>query len=238
MAGRKPIPEQHIHRKVTPRHSHLSMLGGASLEAYANQQEPLRLGPGLQSAHAPYIRSVDSSDEDVEPHSSFSEITGMEKPGRQTITHPDPEIRIYKTTEKTKQQSDVKERERRMMGQAERQKQRILVHEAGSKDDDAVVQSLMEPKLRALEERQASRLRAESVYNNPGGRIGIPKYGPSLEPAIDGGPDFPTIYARVLTLAEIEDLQKQLQLRENELLQREVPRVCYMTFYLCPPIYI
>ena len=198
---------------------------------------PLRLKPGLQSAHAPYIRSVDSTDEEVESNSSLSEITGMEKPG-QTVTHPDPETRIYNTTNKTEQQSDVKERERRTMGQAKRQKPRRLVHEAGSKDDDAVVQSLMEPELRALEERQASPLRVESVYNNPSGRIEIPKHGSSLEPTINGGPDFPTIYARVLTLAEIEGLQKQLHLRKNELSQREVSRVCYMTFYSCPPIHI
>lgn len=160
---------------------------------------------------------------------SFSEITGMESGGH--IITQDPEIFIYRTTDKTKQQRAVKERERQKMGQAKSQSQKSLVQEAGSQSDKAVVQSSVDPQLRALKERLASRLQPESVYNNPGGRIGIPKYGPSLEPAIHGGPDFPSIYARVLTLAEIEDLQRQLQLRENEFLQREAPRVCDMTFH-------
>lgn len=162
----------------------------------------------------------------------------MEEPGGQAITHSDPEVCIYKTTDNTKQQRAIKERERPKMGQAESPRQTSLVHEATrSKGDKVVVQSLMEPQSRALKDRRASRTQLESVYNNPSGRIGIPKYGLSLEPAIHGGPDFPTIYARVLTLAEIEDLQKQLQLRENELLQRKVPRVCYLIFHPSPLTY-
>lgn len=152
-------------------------------------------------------------------------------------TYPDPEVFIYKTTNNTKQQTAVKEREHQKMRQVDSQRQTSLMHEAGSKGDAAVVQSLIEPQLKALKDQQASRMRPESVYNNPGGRIGIPKYGPSLEPAIHGGPDFPTIYARVLTLAETEDLQKQLKLRENLLLRREVPKVCNMRPYLVLPTY-
>ncbi|MCJ1467977.1 hypothetical protein MMC07_006603 [Pseudocyphellaria aurata] len=154
---------------------------------------------------------------------SFSEITGMKEPGGQNIT-PDPELSIHNTTETTQRRTALTDRESQRMEQTESQKQKRLVEEAESEGDEAVVQSIVEPRLRALKERQASRLHAESVYNNPGGKIGIPKYGPSLEPAIRGGPDFPTIYARVLTLAEIEDLQKQLRLCENELLQRDIPK--------------
>lgn len=168
----------------------------------------------------------------------FSEITGMENLGGQAITHPHPEIIIYKSTDKTKQQRAVQERERQRMEQVESQGQKTLVQEAGSKSDKSVAQPFIEPRLRDLKERQASRLQTQSVYKNPGGTIGIPKYGPSLEPAIRGGSDFPTLYARVLTLAEIEDLQKQLQRCENELLQREVPKVCDMTFHPGPPIRI
>lgn len=71
MAGPKLIPEEYIHRRIAPRHAHLNMLGGATLEAYANQQEPLRLGSGLQSAHATYSHSVDSSHEEVEDDSRY-----------------------------------------------------------------------------------------------------------------------------------------------------------------------
>lgn len=162
----------------------------------------------------------------------------MEKPAGQAITHPHPEIIIYKSTDKIKQQRAVQERERRKMEKVESQRQKSLVQEAGSKSDKSVAQPVIEPRLRDLKERQASRLQTQSVNKNPGGTIGIPKYGPSLEPAIRGGSDFPTLYARVLTLAEIEDLQKQLQCCENELLQREVPKVCEMISHPGPPISI
>lgn len=446
MAGRKPIPEEHSNRRIAQRHQHLTSLEVASLEAHANQQELLRLEPGLQSAHATYSHGDDSSDEvvevdfdgeksevdsspeevevdsrylvqgrlgcleiddisfnnfcetaqrviacdimlkegeklkgfffivqifdsnepqeyqikncsveppffsqifatlprkpivsirvadtnqrlrieheklsghlkvtapsigyryvfvrwnmrkDLESNSiefidnaiqflfpqdstsisrpetfrveeerglwhydldlqsdlflnegvqkSFSEITGMEEPGGQNINQADPEISIYNTTDNTQRQTTLKNRKRRRMEQAASQKQKSLVEETQLEGDEAVLQSIVEPRLRALKERQASRLHAESVYNNPGGRIGIPKYGPSLEPAIQGGPDFPTIYARVLTLAEIEDLQKQLRLCENELLQRDIPkvptvlRVCDTTLHLGSPIHM
>lgn len=76
MAGPKSISEEHVHQKIARRHPRLNMLGGATLEAYANQQEPLRLGPGLQSAHAIYSESVDAGDEVVEANSNAEGFEG------------------------------------------------------------------------------------------------------------------------------------------------------------------
>ncbi|MCJ1467978.1 hypothetical protein MMC07_006604 [Pseudocyphellaria aurata] len=63
---RKPIPEDCINRRRARRHQHLTAPEVASLEAYADKQELLRSGPGLQSGHATYSHRVDSSDEVAE----------------------------------------------------------------------------------------------------------------------------------------------------------------------------
>lgn len=76
-----------------------------------------------------------------------------------------------------------------------------------------------------------ARLSLESIYGSDSGPITIPTYGPSLEPEIRGGLDLPSTYARVLTLSEIEQLQKSQRRAENELLQREAScRICDATF--------
>ena len=76
-----------------------------------------------------------------------------------------------------------------------------------------------------------SRLTPESIYGNDSGEITVPKYGPGLEQEIRGGLDLPSTYARVLTLSEIEQLQKAQRSAENELLQREAScRICDTQF--------
>lgn len=75
------------------------------------------------------------------------------------------------------------------------------------------------------------RLSPESVYNNSPGEIQIPHYTSMLDWEITGGPNMPTIYARVPTLSEIRILQRRLWRLENWVLQREdYCRVCDQTF--------
>ncbi len=85
---------------------------------------------------------------------------------------------------------------------------------------------------RNQEIRTESRFAPESIYGSGApGEIAVPKYGPSLEQELRGGRDTPSTYARVLTLTEIERLQRDLRRAENELLQREFAcRVCDETF--------
>lgn len=79
--------------------------------------------------------------------------------------------------------------------------------------------------------RQRSSLEPESVYNNHTGEILLPRYGSSLEQEITGGPDMPTVYARVLTLSEIRDLEKRTRHLEKQVLQREeICHVCDLAF--------
>ncbi|KAI9815952.1 MAG: hypothetical protein M1827_001944 [Pycnora praestabilis] len=60
---------------------------------------------------------------------------------------------------------------------------------------------------------------------------GIPKYSPSSGRGIDGGPDFPATWARVLTASQIQDLKLALSQAENELMKKEeYCRVCRETF--------
>ncbi len=81
------------------------------------------------------------------------------------------------------------------------------------------------------EPHQHSRILPESVDKTASGPIQLPRYRQSLPREIRGGPDFPSVFPRVLALSEIEDLQRRLRLRENELLRREeYCRVCDMTF--------
>ena len=61
--------------------------------------------------------------------------------------------------------------------------------------------------------RKNLRLQPESVYENLDGKLKLPQHGPSLEPAILGGRDFPTVYPRVLTSSETKALQNNARRR-------------------------
>ena len=59
----------------------------------------------------------------------------------------------------------------------------------------------------------------------------VPQPTPSPGPGIRGNPDVPSTNPRALTLYEIEDLQKQLRRRENEILKHEEScRICDKVF--------
>lgn len=79
--------------------------------------------------------------------------------------------------------------------------------------------------------RHNSRLDPESVYKSPTGEIQLPRYESTLDWEINGGPDMPTVYARVPTLSEIQMLQRRVWHLENQILQREdYCRVCDEAF--------
>lgn len=85
--------------------------------------------------------------------------------------------------------------------------------------------------LNDLHAREGPRLGGESVYGNPGDKIKLPQHGPSVESEILGGPDTPSLYARVFTISEINALLDSVRSMENEILQREKTcRVCSITF--------
>lgn len=91
--------------------------------------------------------------------------------------------------------------------------------------------------------RQNGRIQPESVYENVDGKLKLPQHGPSLEPAILGGRDFPTVYPRMLTNYEIRVLQNKAIRLENELLHGEKAcRMCDVTFPygytdVCTPLF-
>lgn len=79
--------------------------------------------------------------------------------------------------------------------------------------------------------RYRSGLSPESVYKTSSGGIQLPRYTSTLDWEITGGPDMPTVYARVPTLSEIRMLQRRVWRLENWVLQREdYCRVCDKTF--------
>lgn len=80
--------------------------------------------------------------------------------------------------------------------------------------------------------RYNSGLSPESVYKKTSSRgIQLPRYISTLDWEITGGPDMPTVYARVPTLSEIRILQRRVWRLENWVLQREdYCRVCDQTF--------
>jgi hypothetical protein len=76
-----------------------------------------------------------------------------------------------------------------------------------------------------------SRLEPESVYKIANGKIPLSRYKSPLDWELFGGPDMPTVYARVPTLAEIRKLQTRVWHLENQILQREeLCRVCDKAF--------
>ena len=76
-----------------------------------------------------------------------------------------------------------------------------------------------------------SGLSPKSVYSNSTTEIQLPYYKSMLDWKITGGPDMPTVYARVPTLSEMQTLRKRAWHLENQILQREVCcRVCDQTF--------
>jgi hypothetical protein len=90
---------------------------------------------------------------------------------------------------------------------------------------------LLPKKLSDNEVRQRSRLEPESVYNNHSGEILLPRYGSSLDQEITGGPDMPTVFARVPTLSEIRALENRTRHLEKQILQREeICHVCDLAF--------
>ena len=119
-------------------------------------------------------------------------------------------------------------------GVNETRRQLELDRQAKPKRSDDSFGPLSLPGIEAERQRQAARTEQESVYRNPGGSIKLPRWGPCLEPEMRGGPDFPTLYPRVLTIAETEGLQQRLRLRENFTLEREeaVSRVCPSCTYV------
>lgn len=81
------------------------------------------------------------------------------------------------------------------------------------------------PQNRSATSGSSSRLEPESVYKNLNGEIQLPQF------EITGGPDMPTVYARVPTLSEIQVLQERLRHLENQILLREDScRVCDKVF--------
>lgn len=112
-----------------------------------------------------------------------------------------------------KRESQVRLTQRRKSAGEQLQRHRTLLQQAKNPSQ--------KQRSEAVQEWQASQLRPESDHNDKHGEIGIPQYSLSFEPEIRVGPDFPTIYPRILTLAEIEHLKRQLRLREDQILQRE-----------------
>ena len=102
--------------------------------------------------------------------------------------------------------------------QSEMQTQRDLKQQGQSIDTEYIsVSSSSSQQPEDIHERQVSRLPSELVYDSPQEMIGLPQYGSNSQLEIGGGPDFPTIYPRVLTLAEIKHSRRQLRLRENQI---------------------
>ncbi|KAI9791451.1 MAG: hypothetical protein M1833_001528, partial [Piccolia ochrophora] len=82
-----------------------------------------------------------------------------------------------------------------------------------------------------IREQQDARLFPKSVYDQPMSEMQLQTPIPSYEPEIRGGVDFPSLYARVLTISEVENLQRELRRCQNELLGREeYCRVCKRAF--------
>ena len=107
----------------------------------------------------------------------------------------------------------------------------LLVADVFQPDDYAQWQKESDERIKGYQVKLRSRLCPESIYGDDSGEITVPRYGPSLEQEIRGGLDMPSTYARVLTLSEIEQLQKDQRRAENELLQREAScRICDATF--------
>ncbi|KAI9834402.1 MAG: hypothetical protein M1819_003013 [Sarea resinae] len=62
-------------------------------------------------------------------------------------------------------------------------------------------------------------------------RIGVPTYRENIGEEVGGGPDMPSIFPRVTTIAELDKLQNRAKLLENEILRREsFCRLCYKVF--------
>lgn len=101
----------------------------------------------------------------------------------------------------------------------------------GDSPERSIAEAQRETSARELEPHQHSLPVPKSVYKTRSGSIYSPRHEPSLKPEIRGRHGIPLFNPRILTLSEIEELQRQLRLRENELLQREeYCRVCDKTF--------
>jgi len=145
---------------------------------------------------------------------SLSRVTGLE--GQEHNEIP-AEIFVSRTNTPLPDQSVLPEQTKHIMG--------------GGSLETSVDEAQRERLARELESHQHSLPVPQSVYKTSLGTLQLPRYGPSLEPEIRGGHGIPSINPKILTLSEIEDLQRRLRLRENELLQREeYCRVCDETF--------
>ena len=140
----------------------------------------------------------------------------------------------------TQVQADIDEDISRQQREAEL-RQRRLMEEKRTQAPGVAPQNSVPALLKDLQARKTPRLQAESVYGNPGEKIVVLQYGSSLEPEISGGPDTPSLYARVLTISETNTLQQRVRHLENEILQRErTCRVCGIAFqhdssHVCTP---
>lgn len=120
------------------------------------------------------------------------------------------------------------ERANRIMKQAREEEQlERMKREGQNPPNSSCGGGLTQNKLSNIEVGHSSRLQPISVYKKHDGEMQLPRYESTLDWEVTGGPDMPTVYARVPTLSEIQSLQRRAWHLENQILQREDScRVC------------
>lgn len=129
-------------------------------------------------------------------------------------------------------QKDALEKANRTMKQAREEEQSERMKREGQNPPNSSCGSgLTQNKISGRGVGHSSRLEPISVYKKHDGEMQLPRYESTLDWEVTGGPDMPTVYARVPTLSEIQLLQRRAWHLENQILQREhLCRVCDKAF--------